>query len=476
MVSIIAARRVFSEADQQDFAAWSGDSNPIHIDPSTARRVGPGALVVHGVHELLWCLEQVLAFMPNIRPVASLRVNFDSFLCVGETADAILEQANATGLRAEVRVAGALVLTAVLGFGTPRPAVAIDPALPCFDPVLPLDRPEEQVAGLTGRVPFGHGTTTLTDAFPRVARALGQQRMFALGCFSRLAGMVCPGLHSLFNRLALDAGDEDAATEIGFRIKQVQPAYRRIVQEVWGAGWHGVMTCTVRKPPTRQASIDELARAVVPGEFTGTVALVVGGSRGLGEVAAKLLAAGGASVALTYAAGAEDAIRVGAEIRGFGGTCVMRRLDVMGDVAGQLAGIKPVSNMLAYFATPMIAARPARGYDPARFATLARFYLTGFHDTCQALMAAGATRLAAYYPSSEFVAERPRGMLEYAMAKAAGEVLCQDMAASWKGFHAVVARLPPLATDQNPGLIGSGEVPNTAAMLLPGLRATARHA
>ena len=39
-------------------------------------------------------------------------------------------------------------------------------------------------------------------------------------------------------------------------------------------------------------------------------------------------------------------------------------------------------------------------------------------------------------------------MTEYAMAKAAGEVLCGDLNRFWPGMHITSARLPRLFTDQ----------------------------
>ena len=70
-MSHIVASRVYSQADQARFAALSGDLNPIHVDPVIARRTGAGALVVHGVHNLLWCLDSVGREVPDALSVAS---------------------------------------------------------------------------------------------------------------------------------------------------------------------------------------------------------------------------------------------------------------------------------------------------------------------------------------------------------------------------------------------------------------------
>jgi 3-oxoacyl-[acyl-carrier protein] reductase len=64
-------------------------------------------------------------------------------------------------------------------------------------------------------------------------------------------------------------------------------------------------------------------------DLTGRVALVTGGSRGIGEAIAVMLAEAGAEVAVNYRSRAEDAERVAGAIRGLG----RRALAVQADVS-----------------------------------------------------------------------------------------------------------------------------------------------
>jgi hypothetical protein len=74
-----------------------------------------------------------------------------------------------------------------------------------------------------------------------------------------------------------------------------------------------------------------------------------------------------------------------------------------------------------------------------------------------------------FYPSTVFVDERPKGMTEYAMAKAAAEVLIADLAKRLRHVQPVAHRLPRLATDQTAGLFAAGGDGN-AQVLLPVMR------
>src|SRR5579864_4309053 len=53
--------------------------------------------------------------------------------------------------------------------------------------------------------------------------------------------------------------------------------------------------------------------------LTGKIAIVTGGSRGIGKAIVKRLAAEGAAVALTYASNAEAATQTAEEVRSAGG-------------------------------------------------------------------------------------------------------------------------------------------------------------
>ena len=187
----------------------------------------------------------------------------------------------------------------------------------------------------------------------------------------------------------------------------------------------------LRHPPTEQPSYASIATRLAKNEFHGQTALIIGGSRGLGEVAAKLAAAGGAHVIATYAAGKADALRVADEIRDGGGTCDILAYDVLQPAESQLFHLPALPDSLYYFATGPILKRNG-AFDEELFKKYLSFYVTGFANISAALHNKH-NRLSVFYPSSVFIANQQAGLSEYIRAKAEGERLCADFPRLYPG-------------------------------------------
>ena len=183
--------------------------------------------------------------------------------------------------------------------------------------------------------------------------------------------------------------------------------------------------------------------------------MIVGGSRGLGEVSAKLLAAGGAEVILTYYRGEQDARRVVEEIvsQGANAACLpLNILEPSQELPGRLAkGSKPL--YLYYYATPPIFGAVKGKFSSHRFVGFSQYYVTGFLRTVQVLADPTTGLRKVFYPSSSAIEELPLDMGEYAAAKMAGEIVCNFLQKVHPGLVIHKPRLPRVATDQTVSLL-----------------------
>lgn len=439
--------RCFTTADQRNFAAMSGDINPMHMDPLAARRMQAGEPVVHGIHVLLWALDVLARTDLPIACLQNLKVQFGKFIYLDRPLALEVRQRGPGKALVVVTGAGLSVMTLMLRFG-PR-AGAVLPCVPHLEDALPVpdELSLEQMTDRAGRLFPPVGAEAFERAFPDAAATLDPRRLSALAQLSRLVGMVCPGLHSIFAGLSLEfpacTGPDNG---VAYRVSAVDSRFRVVTLAVEGEGLSGQVSTYARWAPVEAPGMAVMARHVSPDAFAGSNSLVAGGSRGLGAITAKLLAAGGGRVTVTYARGREDAERLVTEINTAKGEgcCAAVPFDATLPVAPQFEGAEAITH-LYYFVTPQIFVQKSEVFLPDLYAEFSLFYVNAFYDLCRMLL---VKNLTVFYPSSIAVEARPPGLTEYSMAKMAGEMLCADMMASMPGLRVLINRLPRVLTDQ----------------------------
>jgi NADP-dependent 3-hydroxy acid dehydrogenase YdfG len=362
---------------------------------------------------------------------------------------------DAKSAKIEGRVDDQVVIVITLDFG-PRSAKPSSPALisTAVQPLAsrPLDPEFEAMASISGRLGLPSGSDPVT-LFPALCQKLGTARVGSMGLLSTIVGMIVPGLHSIFAGLNLTLSDYIASpATAAFRTEQSDERFRLVTIEVVGVGYAGDITAFMRLPSIQPPTMEGVAARVSPDRFKDRSALVIGGSRGIGATIAKLLAAGGGNVVLTYFANRAEAVAVESDINTHRKqtVCTVARYDVLtrGDVTslGDLGRFTHVY----YCATSKIGGPAGRVYSERRFIEFCKVYVDGLHALVDALLQIRPANspLTILYPSSIFVTERPKQMTEYAMAKAAGEILCADLAKAHRNLKMSIPRLPRILTDQ----------------------------
>lgn len=441
---------------QLDFADLSGDVNPQHVDPTAARRLMFGKPVVHGVHSLMRVLEIIVKQQPKLALLSSLRVSFDEPVGIGDS------------LRLEAETNGYQVKFVLLR-GAQRAArgrLDFSDAAPNRHLAAPVEIGEcrnvgeDELERRSGALLLGADPTLLAKIFPTLATGFDLGQVALLLATTRLVGMECPGLHSIYGSLKLHFAGPTVST-LNYRVSTWSPTHRMLQLALDCGGISGAIDCFLRPPPVAQPTLSTVAQLIQPGEFAGHHLLVIGGSRGLGETAAKIGAAGGARVTLTYAKGTADGARVAAEITDAGGQATALRYDVL--APDPFPAPNPPFTLLLYFATPPI--RPNRGpaLDANLLADLVGVYAIGFLRTFEAVRPHLATQATLCMPSTIFIDESEHEFREYAAAKHAAEVLAAHL--SMTGLRVICPRLPRLRTDQTSALTDVGAADSLQPMI-----------
>jgi hypothetical protein len=464
----LLATKQFRANDQELFAELSGDRNPMHLDAIEARRTSAGAPVVHGVHLVLWALETLFQTISPVRPVSSLNARFLKFAYVGEAVSLFRVEQDLSKIRLKIVLGNMTLATMTLGLGerdkgsdsfqlAELAAVALSPQ--------PVALAFEDIRDRSGWVSFAQPSGASMTWFPATARQLGAAQIAALAASSHLVGMTCPGLHSMFVGFKVQFVENiSKRAGIGFKVTAADARTKLLYLEIWGSGLSGSVEALYRRPPAEQPPLTGIQQLVAAGEFKGARALIVGGSRGLGELTAKIVAAGGGDITLTYASGLVDVQRVASEIKAAGGRCEILQYDARKAPHMQIASLKPV-NQIYYFATDKIFRRKQELFEPELFAQFSQIYSTGFYQLCRFLLPRSLEGLSVFYPSTVAIDECHATLAEYSMAKTAGEVLCANMQRFMPQLRILVTRLPGLLTDQAPAMMASKFISPLEVML-----------
>ncbi|MEQ1608369.1 MAG: SDR family NAD(P)-dependent oxidoreductase [Hyphomonadaceae bacterium] len=447
MTETMLTNRIFTMEDQTRFAAFTSDSNPVHVDPLAARRTQFGQPIVHGVHGVLWALDAAAQRGIALKHYRGLQAHFRKPILLGETVQAF---ATSTGknMSLEVRVDGLIVTKITLSPEPPRnleDAAALDSGAQRTARSTPANITIEEMAQCQGSIAYAAPDIGL--AFPHAAREFGNEVLQGLAASTYVVGMECPGLHSIYSRLTADVG---ARNDGGVTFATTMADDRaRLVQLVMRSACVTARIDTfARRPPVMGPTMVDAARVVGAGEFAGQRALVIGGSRGLGAAVAKIVTAGGGEATITYARGAAEAAQVASEIEAAGGRCEMHPYQALDPAMNQLPAALD-ANAVYYFATSPIGRRKTRAFDAALLHEFVRFHVDGFADLAEAMRERSKGRLALFYPSSTYAAEAPKELGEYGAAKRAGEAIAENLAKLLPEVAIVVERLPPIDTDQN---------------------------
>ena len=310
------SERIFNFSDQQLFARLSGDYNPLHTDPIRSRRLMYGEIVVPGIHLLMWALNHWMSVSSASGRTTLLQAIFNRPVRLGEPVQVSIDSAE--NGQARLKVYGATGTCVNIRLRIDPLSAAPESYNAIKDSVPPVQEPRNlgagDIASAGGEIQLYLPISEIKVQFPHIFKLLSVQQVAVLLATTRLVGMECPGERSLFSELVLDFNPPDSqAQKINYKVSAFDARFSIATIDLNGAV-KGRVKAFLRPDPVEQASFGAVKNMVARGEFDCQRALVVGGSRGLGEVTAKILAAGGGNALVTYRQGIKEAEDVAHQI------------------------------------------------------------------------------------------------------------------------------------------------------------------
>jgi NAD(P)-dependent dehydrogenase (short-subunit alcohol dehydrogenase family) len=453
--------------DSLAFARVSRDFNPLHLDAVAARRTRFGQTLIHGVCGTIRCLDLLLEKRATDAELLGIRVKYSKPATQGQALE-VFEETTQGMTRLELFADGTrcqvIELEIIDTLASDHRCDRLSVCAAGND--VPVELSINGCSGLSGEVELCWDEALMHSLFPFASKHLPAHQLATLLASTRIVGMKCPGLHSVFAQLdlrfcapATQEGARDAA-QLEYRVLSTDPRIDRIELELHSATARGTVEAFFRPPPVQQASVKSIAMHVSNGEFKTQNALVIGGSRGLGEVISKVLAAGGANLMLTYAAGKQDADSVAGDIgRGLTAPGVCHYNVLEGLFSQEMREFCTSVTHIYYLASPTIAKSDASKWDRQLFTRYCDFYIDGLATLLQQVMPLrnGDHKLQLFIPSSIFLQQSVKGFDEYIAAKSAAEAFVKCFEKSHRNCTVVAPRLPRLYTDQTSNSKNSDE-------------------
>jgi len=426
-----------------------------------------GRPIVHGMHLLIWAMDSLVSQIPGEGDISVCSADFRNALAVDENAECIL-----CVDRLQVRKKSLVLMECKIQISDSKTewpmvedtAEKIDKA--CADPSWP------EIESFFGSIQLGYAQALLAKHYPSLAARVPRVQIAVLLAASRLVGMVCPGRRSIFReiRLACQAGRK-AEDRLQYRVEKADDRFSMVRMSVVGGNFSGTIVAHQRPAAQMQPSMAEVAVSLSGQEFAKQRAIVIGGSRGLGELVVKLLGAGGAETRFSYCRGYEDALVLKRTLVESGCRSECFQYDVLNSGASILDAIGPEwrPTHLYYFATPFISEKTGEVFSIERFEQFFKFYGEGFYRILNSLKELGVDELRCYFPSTVFlmdeeIAKTPVQFIEYASAKASGETMCRFLEQAFPHYSIFCPRLPRLRTDQTSSLGGLNISDNLACL------------
>lgn len=445
-------KRKFTINDGEFFAECSGDYNPIHIDPIISRRYMFGQPIAHGFHVVLWALDVWFSQKSDYVKLISLNVSFPKPVVLEKTTEYKLVHESDSQSVIEVRQNNVICAKIKLKVNLCEQdsleimdSWIIDGAPP---KKLPNDHTFEELKNKTGALDQYLNEHKFSRVFPNVLKFINKYHIATLLSSTRLVGMDCPGLNSLISSLEFSFIDNEAADKrLNYEVSKADSRFGMLFINISALNFTGVIKTFMRPTPVNQLKYTDVISHVKPDEFKGQRVLVIGGSRGLGEITTKILVAGGASVRFTYNKGIGDAERICNEILSNNGSVDKIKLDVL-DRESYSSTLHDswVPTHCYYFPTPFIFSGVKGVFSEPLFNEFNSVYVTSFIKLVSFLKEKGT--LNYFYPSTTAMDEMPDNMVEYTISKYAAQKACSIIQNNDNSIKIEMYKFPRMETDQ----------------------------
>ena len=442
----------FSITDQLKFSEISQDFNPIHCDEILSRRYIFGEPIVHGTNAMIFAIKEWSKLSDSPFFIDKLKCIFRKPIFLNKKITTRIENIN-DSIKITLIQEHEIKIKILMDVSASKHNYFEMNNNDSYTNKSPTEFSLDDLKNYSGKVDCSLNVSLAEKYYSKeFVHKIGCNILAEILSYSRIIGMHAPGLNSIFSQLMLHKNIHHSNL-ISYEVNSIDKRFNIINIKSDGPNFSACLKAFYRPPKVKQKTIEEIKNYILVNEFKDHRALIIGASRGLGEITAKCLGCGGASLQLTYAKGMQDIIDVSNAILGINNQNVsFLKLDITKSNEIDFNAIKHFKpTHVFYYATPFIFSGSKNKFSKEKYNKFRLYYLDAFEILVKNLSELNKN-IKILYPSSIAIDEEPADMLEYTLAKKEGEELCLKLEKKYLNLKIICPRLPRLYTDQTVSL------------------------
>jgi FkbH-like protein len=421
--------------EQKVFSFLSNDYNPIHLDFEYSKKSPYSKPVIYGILIVLKSLENLIIFTK--KKFINIRVEFIKFINVDDNINIeyndnliiIYKNINTICTKIKYTLIDDQSNIEIQDYNN-NLNIPLNDYKPCQNYTHKLNI----------------NSFYLEKYFKNIYKNFNLLQIYQIINLSAFVGMITPGLNSLFNSFEINFDDnnyEDIYI-LDFKLNYFDNTYKTCSYNFNGKNTKGNLQCVYRPENVKQIKLKDIL--IKNDQFKNEKVLVIGGSRGIGEVISKIFYAGGAEVMITYYNSYNDALAICEEsdnnikIVKYN---VLLDFDKINDIIDNIEFTK-----IFYMATPNMIENEY--FNINTFDIYYNYYCKGFNLLFEKINKKNLKYI--FYPSSEYLNIK-NNYKEYSLAKKMGEDIIKTLAYNNKNIKFDCIRLPRLLTDLTNSII-----------------------
>lgn len=437
---------VINEQRQLDFAKLSNDFNPIHVDSLYAWRSMFGKQLVHGIHQVLICLEDLAKNINEKIFISKISAKFEYPAGVNEIIS--IDNINFSETYSEYVIKNERGLTLTTIKVNYKKKSFNDVKFKRIDysmsPLEPTNFAKENLVE-----PLYYDKTFFKELFTYSSFYVSPVNLAVLLASTRIVGMKYPGLNSIYNAFTFEFNENaNLSNSIHYSVSDKHITLNMLNIKLDDTFIHGQIKAFIRPVAPKYKTLKELNGLLPVNSFKNQRALIIGGTRGIGLQCLRLLASAGASTMFTYFKNSNEADKIAEEFANESINTNYLQVDVSNLSKESLETIKAFNpTSIYYFATPKILNNNSN-LDENLLQKFISYYVIGLDKILVSLKS--ELKPIIFVPSTVYLDEKPTNLSEYVIAKSASEMFLKLL--EKKGYKIYNPRFPKVSTEQTMSL------------------------